>query len=171
VVNACLLLRQAGFELKLHLVGSIEGPGKQMLLDTVKECDPNSEFVTISNHINSEFLPHILFNADIFVFASSCENMPNSLVEGMASGLPIACSERGPMPEVLGDAGTYFDPENILSIVDALRHLITSEDVRNDLSEKAYKRALNFSWEKCASETVAYLCEVFEMSTVGKNNQ
>ena len=171
VVKACLLLRQAGFELKLHLVGSIEGPGKQMLLDTVTECDPNSEFVIISNHVNAEFLPQILSNADMFVFASSCENMPNSLVEGMASGLPIACSERGPMPEVLGDAGTYFDPENILSIVDALRHLITSEDVRNDLSKKAYKRALNFSWEKCASETIAYLREVFEMSTVGKDNQ
>ena len=35
--------------------------------------------------------------------------MPNTLVEAMASGLPIACSDRGPMPEVLGDGGVLFD--------------------------------------------------------------
>jgi len=45
----------------------------------------------------------------------------NILVEAMASGLPIACSNRGPMPEVLGDAGVYFDPEDPHDIARALR--------------------------------------------------
>ena len=49
--------------------------------------------------------------ADIGVFASSCENMPNILLETMASGLPIACSKKGPIPEVLGKDGVYFDSE------------------------------------------------------------
>ena len=62
--------------------------------------------------------PHaVLKRAHLFVFASSCENMPNTLVEAMASGLPIACSDRGPMPEILRDGGTYFDPENEVTIV------------------------------------------------------
>ena len=54
----------------------------------------------------------LLADANLFVFASSCENMPNTLVEAMAIGLPIACSDRGPMPEVLRDGGVYFDPED-----------------------------------------------------------
>ena len=55
-------------------------------------------------------------DADLGVFASSCENLPIILIEKMASGLPIACSNKGPMPEVLGSAGVYFDPENSYEI-------------------------------------------------------
>ena len=69
-------------------------------------------------------LPSLLAGADLFVFASSCENMPNTLVEAMAIGLPIACSDRGPMPEVLRDGGVYFDPENPESIAAAIETLI-----------------------------------------------
>ena len=58
-------------------------------------------------------LPEHLREAELFVFASSCENLPNILIEGMAAGLPIACSRRPPMPEVLGDAGESFDPEAV----------------------------------------------------------
>ena len=49
-------------------------------------------------------LPEHLFRADLFVFASSCENLPNIVIEAMAAGLPIASSRRPPMPEVLEDA-------------------------------------------------------------------
>ena len=50
-------------------------------------------------------------DADLGLFASSCENMPNILLETMGAGLPIACSNRQPMPEILKNGGEYFDPE------------------------------------------------------------
>ena len=53
---------------------------------------------------------HCYMSSDAFVFASSCENLPNILIEAMASGMPIICSSLGPMPEVLGEQGLYFDP-------------------------------------------------------------
>ena len=56
--------------------------------------------------------------------------MPNILLEGMESGLPIACSNRNPMPEALGDAGVYFDPEIVDDIARALRELIDSHTLR-----------------------------------------
>src|SRR5207253_4012008 len=90
--------------------------------------------------------------AELCVFASTCENMPNILLENMASGLPIACSNRGPMPEVLGDAGLYFDPEDVVSIRDALRRLIESHDLRARLAQAAFQRAQVYSWQRCASE-------------------
>jgi glycosyltransferase involved in cell wall biosynthesis len=70
----------------------------------------------------------LLLKSDIFVFASSCENMPNTLIEGMAAGLKIACSSRGPMPEVLKDAGYYFDPESPVSISKAIEQIILNPD-------------------------------------------
>ena len=68
-------------------------------------------------------------NASIGIFASTCENLPNILLEMMASSLPIACSNRGPMPNILGENGIYFDPENINSISEALRYLLELDKV------------------------------------------
>ena len=71
--------------------------------------------------------------------------MPNILLEGMAAGLPMACSRMGPMPEILGDAGIYFDPEDANSIAGALRELIESPDLRTKLAQAASDRAQVFS--------------------------
>jgi glycosyltransferase involved in cell wall biosynthesis len=111
---------------------------------------------------------HALRNdADIFVFASSCENMPNILLEGMASGFPIACARRGPMEEVLGEAGVYFDPENATSIEKALRTLIDDTDLRARCAEAAYARATEYSWDRCTRETFAFLERIARSSSDG----
>jgi len=66
---------------------------------------PAREFITQTGVVPPNDLATLLAEFDLFIFASSCENMPNTLLEGMASDLPIACSNRGPMPEVLRDGG------------------------------------------------------------------
>ncbi len=70
--------------------------------------------------------------------------MPNILLENMAAGLPIACSNRGPMPEVLGDAGVYFDPESVDDIAHAVAKLIHSPFLREELAHRAYSRSQRF---------------------------
>ena len=86
--------------------------------------------------------------------------MPNILLEGMASGLPIACSNRGPMPEVLSDAGVYFDPENEDDIARALRELIDSPELRTRLAKASFERVQAYSWRRCASETFGFLANI-----------
>ena len=88
--------------------------------------------------------------------------MPNILLEGMASGLPMACSHRGPMPEMLGEAGVYFDPESPDEIAAALRPLIADPDLRTRCAEGAYAKAQTYSWERCAQETFAFLRQILE---------
>jgi glycosyltransferase involved in cell wall biosynthesis len=86
--------------------------------------------------------------------------MPNVLLEGMAAGLPIACSKRGPMPEVLGDAGVFFDPERPGEIAGALRCLAEDAALRERLAAAASERARHFSWVRCAEETLAFIAAV-----------
>ncbi len=94
--------------------------------------------------------------------------MPNILLEGMAAGLPIACSDRGPMPEVLGDAGVYFNPEDPASIAKAIRHLIESPELREQKAQAAFQRAQQYSWARCAEETFGFLvCVLDEHARVG----
>jgi glycosyltransferase involved in cell wall biosynthesis len=91
--------------------------------------------------------------------------MPNILLESMASGRPIACADRGPMPEVLGNAGVYFDPESPHSIAAALRRLIDSPELRERCAKEALLRARQYTWESCARETFGFLASVARHDT------
>jgi glycosyltransferase involved in cell wall biosynthesis len=101
----------------------------------------------------------MLATAHVFVFASSCENMPNTLMEAMAVGLPIACSNRGPMPEVLEDGGIYFDPENPHSIAEAIERIVTNADLRIQIAVRANQLSRQYSWARCTKETFAFLAD------------
>jgi glycosyltransferase involved in cell wall biosynthesis len=98
--------------------------------------------------------------ADGFLFASSCENMPIILIEAMASGLPIVCSNRGPMPEVLRDGGLYFDPQSVPETVDAIRTMVLGRDARTRSATRAGVLAREYQWERTARETMAFIREV-----------
>ena len=78
-------------------------------------------------------------------------------MEAMASGLPIACSDRGPMPEVLQDAGIYFNPDQQDSIAASLKMLLKDESLRKNLGIKARLLSKKFSWERCAHDTFSFL--------------
>lgn len=161
VVEAISRLRFQGYNLKLKLVGGGHGKSKRMLDDAIQKFDPDRHFVVTDSFVPQDQLPEILSEAHIFIFASSCENMPNTLVEAMSVGLPIACSDRGPMPEVLQDGGVYFDPENPESIADALKKILNDENMRNQLKEKAKNLANRYSWARCARETIQYLVDIY----------
>jgi glycosyltransferase involved in cell wall biosynthesis len=127
----------------------------------IKNHDPGEEFLHYRGAVPFDELPGLYRQADAFVFASSCENLPNILLEAMASGLPIACSNLGPMPEVLGDAGAYFHPEHPAEIASALQQLFEQPEVRNRLAHAALARARHFSWKRCADETFSFLTQVY----------
>ena len=160
VVEAVAQLRLEGYPLVLELVGPANPVALKRLKSTINRLDPTGEFILYSGPIQHSKLPEKFLQAQICLFASSCENMPIILLEGMASGLPIACSDRMPMPEVLLDSGVYFDPENVTSISNAIKVLINQPDLRTKLAGKSYLLAKNFSWEKCARDTFDLIAKV-----------
>lgn len=160
VVEAVAALRKLGLPIVLDLVGPAYPPALKRLNETIARVDADRHWVHYHGAIPFNELHHRYAQADLGLFASSCENMPNILLETMASGLPIACSNLGPMPEVLGDAGVYFDPEQPEEIACALRELIESPQLRADLAQASYQRAQQFSWQRCADETFRFLVAV-----------
>jgi glycosyltransferase involved in cell wall biosynthesis len=157
VVRAIRRLREQGRNIVLTLAGGGDGKAQQLVDDELKLADPHREFVQLLGAINHDQLPAVLAQSSLFIFASSCENMPNTLLEGMASGLPIACSDRGPMPEVLQDGGVYFNPEDAESIALAVERLIVDGELRARVARRARELAEQFSWERCARETWTFL--------------
>ena len=162
VAEAVGKLRNEGFPVVLDLIGPANPVALRRLMSVMRRIDPGGNILRYHGAVPHDELHSYYSMADIFVFASSCENMPNILLEGMASGLPIACSKNGPMPEILGKGGVYFDPESPASISMAIRSLLQSPGLRSEKAHIAYERAQNYSWKKCANETFEFLSNVLD---------
>jgi glycosyltransferase involved in cell wall biosynthesis len=160
VVEAVAELRASGLPVAIDLVGPSSEPSLQRLKQTLQRVDPSSDFARYLGEVPHEHLHRIYARAEVCIFASSCENLPIILLEGMAAGLPVACSMEGPMPEVLRDAGVYFEPDRVDSIREAISELIESQSMRAEKAQLAFARAKIYSWHSCADKTLAYLSKV-----------
>jgi len=92
--------------------------------------------------------------ASVFAFPSRFEGFGMPLIESMACGVPIVASDTTSIPEIVDDAGLLSSPDDIEGLASNLRLAIKDEKTRNDLIEKGLKRSSQFSWEKCASQTL-----------------
>jgi len=88
------------------------------------------------------------------VFPSIYEGFGLPPLEAMACGTPVICSNAASLPEVVGEAGLLVEPTEIENLAAAVERLISSPDLRRDLSTRGLERAKEFSWERCARETL-----------------
>jgi glycosyltransferase involved in cell wall biosynthesis len=164
VAEAVAALRAEGLPLSIDFVGPSYPPALRRLRAALAKLDPAGEFLRYRGPMAYGDLHTLRSESDLFVFASSCENMPNILLEAMAAGFPIACARRGPMPEILGDGGEYFDPERPDEIARAVRTLAEDAERRAQCARIAFARAAEFSWRRCARETLAFMRTLHEVS-------
>ena len=160
VVEAISSLRQQlGLDLRLEFVGGGEPVAEKKLAARIKDLGAGS-FATVTGDLSLDEMPAVYRDADLFVFASSCEGFPNTLVEAMAAGLPIACSDRTSMPDILKDAGVYFDPEDPATIASAVHGLLADTNLRLSSARKAHAYAGDYTWEDSARRTYDFLRSV-----------
>lgn len=93
--------------------------------------------------------------ASIFAFPSFSEGFGIPPLEAMACGTPVISSNTSSLPEVVGDAALLVDPHNIDQLADALIRLSEDEPLREELRQKGYKRAQQFTWEESARKMLA----------------
>ena len=93
--------------------------------------------------------------ARAFVFPSLHEGFGLPVLEAMARDVPVACSARGPLPEVAGDGALLFDPEAPGEIAEAIRRLVADAALRERLVAAGRQQLTHFSWARTARETVA----------------
>jgi glycosyltransferase involved in cell wall biosynthesis len=160
VAEAVAQLRSDGLPVALEIVGAAYPPALIRLKRAMRGLDPKGAFLRYAGYVPYEELPDRYAQADLFVFASSCETFGQILTESMSAGLPIACANRSAMPELLGDAGVYFDPEDPRDIARALRELIDSPKLRAEKARASFARTQDYAWRRCAADTLAFLAAV-----------
>jgi len=157
-------LRKSGVPVEIQFIGASWGWYSKEFHLLLKKLDSEQAFLKYTGSMPFKELHKFYRASDAFIFASSCENLPNILVEAMAAGLPIASSNKGPMPEILGDSGIYFESRNVSSIVDAIRSLINDDALRSRLAMSGFEKSQSYSWEKNASKTFGFIEQVIKNS-------
>lgn len=110
--------------------------------------------------VENDHLPYIYNLASCFAFPSFYEAFGLALVEAMACGCPVAAADAGAIGEIADGAAVLFDPHSVDQIATSLRRLLTDPQDRQLHVARGLERARDFSWERCAAETLAVLEEV-----------
>jgi len=111
-------------------------------------------------------LGYLYRHAGVFVCPSLYEGFGMPILEAMSCGCPVATSNASSLPEVGGDAVSYFDPYDKPSIEEAVRRIIDDKEYRLELTARGLKQARKFSWNKAAEETCGVYKKALESQGV-----
>ncbi len=108
----------------------------------------------IDSPVNADLVA--LYNAAmVFALPSHYEGFGLTVLEAMACGTPTIISDRGSLPEIAGGASLIIDPDDPVSLADALGQALGDDHLRQDLRQRGLARVKEFSWDRCARETLA----------------
>ena len=116
--------------------------------------------VQVLGYVPDKDLPALYSAADVFVFPSLYEGFGLPILEAMACGTPVVCSNSTSLPEVANDAALLIEPHDVDGMAGAMQRVLRDADLRVMLRKSGLKRAQDFSWERAAQETVAVYRQV-----------
>lgn len=153
LIDALRILKDKySFRTKLVLTG-IPMNNHNNIMDAVKRLNLINH-VSFLNFVPFDDLPAIYNMATIMTFPSLFEGFGIPLLEAMSVGLPIACSDRTSIPELVGDAGIYFNPDNAEDIAVKIYQLWNDNALKKKLVKKGFERAKQFTWEEATRKTI-----------------
>ncbi len=119
-----------------------------------------SHAVKFLDQVEDEELVYFYRVADVFVFPSLAEGFGLPILESLACGTPIVCSNAWSLPEVGGDAAIFVEPSDVNGYVEAIDRILVDEDFREDLIQRGIKHAKQFTWQTAAEQTYQYYKEI-----------
>jgi alpha-1,3-rhamnosyl/mannosyltransferase len=141
-------------DVQLAIVGDTSGRGfwdnVEELKSFVADHPPLDRHVHFTGYVEDALLAELMNAAYALVFPSLWEGFGLPAVEAMACGVPVLASRRGSLPEIVGEAGLYFEPDDAASIAATVVSLLRDSPLREKLAGKARLRARDFTWERAA---------------------
>lgn len=141
-------------QVHLVIVGDTSGKGfwdnVPELMAFVKDNPPLDQHVHFTGYASDEDVVALLSGTAALVFPSLWEGFGLPAVEAMSCGVPVLSSNRGSLPEVVGDAGLFYDPEDISAIAATINRFFDDTDLRERLVKATLSQVEKFSWEKGA---------------------
>jgi len=138
----------------LVFVGDMEGDKEFPRLLSLIHSFGLEGRVRLLGYVPDEDLPGLYSGAELFVYPSIYEGFGLPVVEAMACGVPVVCSEAPGILEAAGSAALFFDPQSTASLIKAIRMVQGSEEIKRSLIAKGFLQAARFSWDKTVQQNL-----------------
>jgi alpha-1,3-rhamnosyl/mannosyltransferase len=163
---AVLIKALARMKNKIPLIlAGWQGWGDKQWLNEIKKLGLDKR-IYIANYVDEETLACLYSGAHAFVYPSVYEGFGLPVLEAMACGCPVVCSNVSSLPEVAGDAALYITPHDHDELAHTLDMVIGDDSIKEVLIERGLLRAQQFSWQKTAQQTVNLFMKIAEQHRV-----
>jgi glycosyltransferase involved in cell wall biosynthesis len=146
------LRRRGNLPIALRMIGADEGDRRR--LRPLLEARNIADLISLEERVSHAELPAIFAGASLFLFPSKCESFGLPLIEAMASGTAVICSDLPALREVCGDVATYCDPDSPIAFADAISRLTEDKAQRQAFEARGREHARRFTWRRCAEKTL-----------------
>ena len=143
---------------RLVLSGSHDEYAKKVVQKVLSS--PYSSDIFLTGFFSHKQLGALYSNAEICVFPSDIEGAGLPVIENMACGIPVICSDKGALPEITNNCSILFDSKNVTEIADDIEKIINDKDLYQNLSQKGLTRAKDFTWENTCKKIVELLLSI-----------
>ena len=150
LIEAMPAILKAHPDAYLAIVGRITGARFWDNIEELQSGARDNPRIGFTGEIDDATMAELLNTAEALVFPSLWEGFGLPAVEAMACGAPVLSSDRGSLPEVVGDAGLFFDPTDAGAIADQAIRLLSDAGLSADLRAKGTARVAQFSWDRAA---------------------
>lgn len=147
-------------QLKLVLAGLSNPTHQKQIFSMIHELQLTSNVIPLP-YIPGEELPYLYRAATLFVYPSLYEGFGLPAAEALACGTVTAVSNVSSLPEIVGDAGLYFDPYDVHSIAEIMHEGLTNTEKRGELQRHGPQQAAQFSWQQTAKRILSVYNQVY----------
>ena len=143
------------------IVGN-RGWGCDKIIANLKSGSYSSSVIWL-NHLPGDDLLALVKAARALIFPSLFEGFGLPVLEAFAAGVPVITSNTTSLPEVSGDAALLVDPLDISAIAESMSKIYEDDNLRSEMVKKGTARAIEFSWERTALETIKVYQDVINI--------
>lgn len=155
------MLERTQIHVRLRIVGSPD-PRYPEAMALAEQLGINDK-VEWSGYIDDAELLSAYQDADVLALLSRYEGFGLPVLEAMACGTPVVCSRVTSLPEVVGDAASLVDPDNLDECAEALQRILEDEDYARRLRQAGLARARQFSWPRHAQRVLSMYADMLDI--------
>lgn len=142
-----------------HLVVAGKETWYSSVIHDAARRSPFARRIHFTGFVSDDDLLQLYGGCDLFVFPSYYEGFGLPILEAMACGRAVACSDTSAMPEVADSAALLFDPSSVYEMTRAIVDLLLDSELRARMERLGIKRAARFSWNSAAEATLGVYYE------------
>jgi len=156
------LIKKSDVDVQLVIAGKKDSRYYDMEKD-IKAFNLEDNII-LTDFVNDDELKCLYSNCEAFIFPSIYEGFGFPVLEAMLFKVPVICSNTSSLPEVVGDAGIYFDPYDVNDMAQKIYDVLKDNNLKSMLVDKGNKQVQKFSWEESSMKHL----EVYESVWKGK---